>query len=157
MAKGDNVLVALVGTLGGKTEVLSLDGREGGELDVAVSKVESGNLLVEDLGENINLLLESTALAELDILGGESSVVGLEEHDLGKDLVGERAGHDERAVASGTAKVDETALSEEDEVAAVLHEETVNLGLDVLDRGGVGLEPSNVDLAVEVTNVCNAS
>jgi len=57
-------------------------------------------------------------------------------------------------VASSTAKVDETTLSKEDDVTAVGHEETVNLGLDVLDRAGVGLEPSNVNLDIEVTNVC---
>jgi len=58
-------------------------------------------------------------------------------------------------VASSTAKVDETTLSKEDDVTAVGHEETVNLGLDVLDRAGVGLEPSNVNLDIEVTNVAD--
>lgn len=38
-------------------------------------------------------------------------------------------------------------------MAAVLHEEAVNLGLDVLDALGVGLQPSDVDLNIEVTNV----
>jgi hypothetical protein len=39
-------------------------------------------------------------------------------------------------------------------VAAVGHQVAVNLGLDVLDGLGVGLEPGNVNLNVEVTNVC---
>jgi hypothetical protein len=56
-------------------------------------------------------------------------------------------------VASSTAKVDETALSKENDVTAVGHQVAVNLGLDALDGLGVGLEPGNVDFNVEVTNV----
>jgi hypothetical protein len=56
-------------------------------------------------------------------------------------------------VASGTAKVDKAALSEEDDVTARGHLEAVDLGLDVLDALGVGLEPGNVDLNVEVADV----
>jgi len=58
-------------------------------------------------------------------------------------------------VTGGTTKVDETSLGEEDDVAAVLHEEAVDLWLDVLDALGVGLQPGNVDLNVEVTNVAD--
>lgn len=142
-------------------------------------EVEKGDLLVEDLGENVDtdvhaldvgldlvlvdLLHEASDLigltlngaGELDVLLGELLVTGLVQHDLGKDLVGEGAGHDERAVASGAAKVDKTALSEEDDVTARLHGEAVNLGLDGDLLDGVGLEPGNVDLNVEVTNVAD--
>jgi hypothetical protein len=38
-------------------------------------------------------------------------------------------------------------------VAAALHDESVDLWLDVLDADGVLLQPSNVNLDVEVTNV----
>ena len=34
------------------------------------------------------------------------------------------------------------------------HEETVDLRLDVLHALGVGLEPGDINLNVEVTNVC---
>jgi hypothetical protein len=54
-------------------------------------------------------------------------------------------------VASGAAKVDKTALGEEDNVAAVGEGEEVNLRLDVDVLDGVGLEPGNVDLDIEVT------
>jgi hypothetical protein len=150
---GGYILVALEGTLDVKAEVLGLDGGEGRKLNVAVSQVEAGDLLVQDLGQNIDLGLELAALGKLDILLGELLVVALVEHDLGKHLVGEAARHDKGAVASGAAEVDETALSQQDEVAAVLHEEAVDLGLDVLDGLSIGLEPSNVDLNVEVANV----
>jgi len=58
-------------------------------------------------------------------------------------------------VTGGTSQVDETALGKQDDVAAVLHEEAVDLGLDGDNAGSVGLEPSNVDLTVEVANVAN--
>ena len=56
-------------------------------------------------------------------------------------------------MASGTAEVDETTLGEEDDVSAAGHLEAVDLGLDVLDSLGVLLEPRNVNLNVEVTDV----
>ena len=147
--------LGLEGTLGGETEVLSLDIGQGAELDIAVSKVELGNLLVEDLGENVDTDVESAGLGKGNVLLAESLVLGLVQHDLSKDLVGEGAGHDERRVTSGTAKVDKTTLSQEDDVAARRHEEAVDLGLDVLDRLGVLLQPSDVNLNVEVTNVAD--
>lgn len=117
-------------------------------------EVETGNFLIEDLRQNKDTSLELAGLGELDVLLTPSLVAGLVQHDLGEDLVGERAGHDERGVASSTAEVDETTLSKEDDMTAAGHQETVNLGLDVLDRSGVLLEPGDVNLDVEVTNVC---
>ena len=118
-------------------------------------QVKTGNLLVEDLGQDVDtdgLLARGT---ELDVLLAEDSILSLEEGDLSKDLVGERAGHDEGRVTSGTSEVNQTTLSQQDDVTAVRHEVTVNLGLDVLDGLGVGLEPGNVNLNVEVTNVAD--
>lgn len=152
--KGKSVHIGLEGALNGEAKVVSLDLGEGAELSLAVGKVETGDLLIEDLGEDGDANLELAGLGELNVLLAPGSVAGLVEHDLGQDLVGERAGHDERGVASGTAKVDQTTLGEENDVAAVGHEEAVNLGLDVLDGRSVGLEPGDVDLNVEVTDVC---
>jgi hypothetical protein len=149
-----DILVALEGTLDVEAEVLGLDVGQGGKLNVDVSQVEAGDLLVQDLGQDVDLGLELAALAELDVLLGKRLVVALEEHDLSKNLVGEAARHDEGAVASGAAEVDETALGQQDDMAAALHQEAVNLGLDVLYRLGIGLEPSDVNLNVEVADVC---
>jgi hypothetical protein len=91
--------------------------------------------------------------AELDVLLAKHRVLGLVQHDLGQDLVGEGAGHDKGRVAGGAAQVDQTTLGEQDDVAAIGHQITVNLGLDNLDRLGVGLEPGNIDFDVKVTNV----
>jgi predicted secreted protein len=147
--------VALVGSLNSETKVLGLNGAERRELSVDVRKVESGNLLVEDLGEDVDTNVELAGLAELNVLLAKGRIFRLVEHDLGEDLVGERAGHDERRVAGGTAQVDEATLSEEDDVAAVLHQEAVNLGLDVGNALGVGLQPRNINLNVEVANVAD--
>lgn len=90
------------------------------------------------------------------VLDTEREVLGAgPESDLGQDLVGERAGHDERRVASGTSQVDQSALSEEEDVASIGHGVSVDLGLDVGDGLGVLLQPCNVDFNVEVANVAN--
>jgi hypothetical protein len=56
-------------------------------------------------------------------------------------------------VTGGTSQVDETSLSEKNNVTAILHEVSVNLWLDVLDASSVFLQPRNVNLNVEVTNI----
>lgn len=80
----------LVGTGDRDVEVVGLDLGQGGQLDVELRQVSTGDLLVELLGEHVD--------AEGEELGGGP------ESDLGQDLVGERAGHDERRVAGGTSK-----------------------------------------------------
>ena len=155
MMQGMSIHIALEGTLDVQTEVVGLDRGKLGQLGVDVLQVKTGNLLVEDLGQDVDtdgLLARGT---ELDVLLAEDSILSLEEGDLSKDLVGERAGHDEGRVTSGTSEVNQTTLSQQDDVTAVRHEVTVNLGLDVLDGLGVGLEPGNVDLNVEMTNVAD--
>lgn len=116
--------------------------------------MEEGNLLVEDLGEDVDTDFLLAGGAELDVLLAELGILGLEQGDLSKDLVGEGAGHDEGGVASGASEVNKTALGQEDDVAAIGHQETVDLRLDVLHRLGIGLEPGNINLDIEVTNVC---
>ena len=147
--------VALERTLGRKAKVLGLDIAELRELDVAVCKVEKSNLLVKDLGEDVDTDIELASLAKLNILVTESLVGGLVEHDLGKYLVGEGAGHDEGRVTSGASQVDETTLGQEDDVTAVVHQEAVNLGLDAGNRLCVLLEPRNIDFDIEVTDVAD--
>jgi len=56
-------------------------------------------------------------------------------------------------VTGGTSQVNETTLSKKDDVTAALHEVTVDLWLDVLNASSVLLQPGNVDLNVEVTDV----
>jgi hypothetical protein len=56
-------------------------------------------------------------------------------------------------VTSGTSQVDKTTLSKKDDMTAVLHQITVNLGLDILNALGILLQPGNIDLNVEVADV----
>ncbi len=123
------------------------------EMSIDVGKVEQGDLLVQDLGQDVDTNVKLAGGTELGVFLAESRVGGFVQHDLSENLVGEGAGHDERRVPSGTSKVDETTLSQKDNVSAVLHQVAVNLGLDVLDRLGVGLEPCNVNFNVEVADV----
>jgi hypothetical protein len=58
-------------------------------------------------------------------------------------------------VACSTAQVDEATFSKQDNVTAALHQEAVNLGLDVLDGLGIGLEPSDINLDIEVANIAD--
>ena len=138
-----SVVVGLVRTLDGETEVVGLLGGELGELDVELGQVGSGNLLVEGLGEHVDT-------------EGVGLVVG-PKGDLGHDLVGERAGHDEGGVTGTASEVDQSTLGEEDDVSAGRHGESVDLGLDVDGLGGSLLEPGNVNLDVKVTDAGRVS
>jgi len=102
-------------------------------------QVQQCDLLVQDLGQDIHANLKLAGLAEFHVLVAKLLVTGLVQHDLCKNLVSERARHNERRVTGSTAQVDETAFSEKDDVTAVLHQVAVDLRLDVLDRLGVGL------------------
>jgi hypothetical protein len=150
---GGNLHVALVGTLDGEAEVLSLDLTEGAELNVDMGKVQLGDLLVKDLGQDEDANIKLVSLGKLDVLLAPGGVLVLVKHDLGEHLVSEGAGHDEGRVSSSAAQVDETTLSKEDDVTTRWHQEAVHLGLNVLDGLGVRLEPSNVNLDIEVTDV----
>jgi hypothetical protein len=133
--------VGLVGAIDGDANVLGLLSREDGEPGTKGVKVEAGDLLVELLGEDVNL-------AALVLVG----VALLPEFDLGEGLVGEGAGHDEGGVAGGAAKVEKASLGENDDTVALLEDELVNLGLNVHALGDLH-EAIHVDLVVEVTDV----
>lgn len=150
-----SVVVILEGTSLGQTHVLGLSIAHGAEVGVDVLQVEKSDLLVEDLGQSVDANVKLAGSAELDVLLAERLILGLEQHDLSQDLVGEGAGHDERRVTGSTTQVDETTLGEKDDVSAAGHLEAVDLGLDVLHGLGTLLEPSNVDFNVKVTNVAD--
>lgn len=82
-------MVGLVGAIDGDVQVTGLGLGQGGQLDIEGGQVGTGDLLVELLGEHVD--------TERELLGGGP------EGDLGEDLVGEGAGHDERRVTSSTS------------------------------------------------------
>jgi hypothetical protein len=94
--------------------------------------VGTGDLLVQSLGQDV-------------YSDGVSLGLG-PELDLGQGLVGERTGHDERRVSSGTSQVDQSTFSQEDDVSARGHGVTVDLGLDVGNGSGGGFQPGDVNL-----------
>ncbi len=51
--------------------------------------MEKGDLLVQDLGQNIDTDIKLTSLAELGVLLTKLLISSLVQHDLSKDLVGE--------------------------------------------------------------------
>lgn len=136
----------LVGPLGLDADVLGLVVRKHGELCSEMTKVEAGDLLVEVLGEDVDLALFVLIRVTLG-----------PQLELGEGLVGEGGRHDEGGVTSGAAEVEEAALSEDDDAAASVGElESVDLGLDVLaNDAGEGLEAGHVDLVVKVTDVAD--
>ena len=83
-----SVLGVLEGTLLANINVVGLLAREGRELGTEGGEMESGDLLVELLGEEVDL----TLLVLVGVgLGGVAEVVGLEEDALHEGVVGEVA------------------------------------------------------------------
>ena len=105
-------------------DVLGLVVREDRQLGPELVEVQRRDLLVEVLREDVHLLL----VAARGLL--------VPELELRDDLVGERARHDERGVASGAAQVEQAPLGEHDDAVAVGEDEAVALGLD-----GLALDP----------------
>lgn len=134
--------LTFVWTLGRKAGVVCLNSGHLLQLDSELGQVQSGDLLVEDLWQDV--------YSEWVL-----SLLGLPEGDLCKDLVGEGHRHDERRVSGSTSEVDQSSLGEKDDVVAVWHQESVDLGLDVRYRLGVCLEPGDIDFDVEVSNVAD--
>lgn len=148
-----SVDLGLVRTVDWDTQVVGLDISQLGQLSTQVVQVASGDSLVQDLWQQVDTDVELTSNTELRELRSELRVVSLEQSNLGQNLVRERTRHDKGGVTSGTTQVDQSTLSKQDQVTAVLHQESVDLWLDVNDGLSVGLQPGNVDLNVEVTNV----
>jgi hypothetical protein len=145
-----NCLISVVGRLewsfNWDAEVSGLFACELGEHDVELLQMGRGDFFVEDLWEHGEGWVGVARLGWLAIVPQD---------DLGHDLVGEGARHNERWVTSGAAEVHKTAFSEKDDVSAGRHLVSVDLRLDVLHRLGVGFKPSRVDFAIEVTDVAD--
>merc|ERR1712072_254489 len=92
------VVVTLEWAIRANIDVISLLLGEDGEVGTKGRKVQLGNLLIQTLGQEVHVVL-------VCLVGGVVPV----QINLGKSLIGEGARHDERWVASGAAKVEETA------------------------------------------------
>jgi hypothetical protein len=139
------VSVGLVRTVDWDANVFRLFIGKEGELGTKMVKMKTGDLLVKDLGKDVDL--------SVLVLLGVSLVPELQ---LSKDLVCERARHDERWVTSGASQVKKTSLGEDNNTASLNEFEAVDLGLDVDALGGL-LETVHINFVIEVTNVSDDS
>src|SRR4051812_28064787 len=123
------VVVGLVRALDRHADVGRLLGRELGELHAEAVEVQARDLLVEVLGQDVDLLVVLVVLGE--------------QLDLGDRLVRERVGHHERRVAGRIAEVEQAPLGQDDDAVAVGEDPLVDLRLDrhAPDAGGL-LEPA---------------
>lgn len=145
--------LALERSLDIKTQILGLFGRQAIQFGIDVFQMQQCDLLVQDFGQHVNTDGLLTALAELDVLLAKGLILGLEEHDLREDLVGEGAGHDKGRVARRAAQVHESALGQHDQMSSIRHQVAVHLRLDVGGGFGVSFDPGNVYFDVEMADV----
>ena len=110
-----------------------------GQFHADTIKVQTGDFLVQMLGQDIDLVLVFAGV--------------FPQFDLRQHLVGERRGHDEGRVAGGVAKVQQTAFGQQDQTVARRHLDHVDLFLDVGPL--VVLERGNLDFIVKVPDVAN--
>jgi len=114
-------VVTLERSLLANTNVVSLLFAELGQVGTESWQVEQGHLLVQLLGQQVHIVLVR--------LGGGVIAIKI---DLRQGLVGERAGHHEGWMASGTAKVEKAARGQHNDTMTIWEDKAVNLRLDVL-------------------------
>merc|ERR1719420_646760 len=108
-------------------------------------QVEASYLLIKFLGQQVYIILVLLCLLPV-----------LEEVQLRKRLVRERAGHDKRWVACGAPKVQKPAAREDNDAMSIRELEAVDLGLDVLNFDALeALKAGHVYLVVKVTDVAH--
>ena len=98
-------MLGLEGAGARQVQIIGLCGAECGQLDAELVEMEGRDLLVEVLGQDVDLVLVF-------------AVVG-EELDLGQHLVGEGGTHDKARVAGGAAEIDQPAFGQHDRPLAV--------------------------------------
>src|SRR3954452_5642668 len=117
------VVVRLVGPLDRHADVRGLLRAQLCQLRAERIEVQPRDLLVEVLGEHVDLVLVVVVLRE--------------QLDLGDRLVRERVGHHERRVAGRVAEVQQAPLGQQQDRMAVREPVLVDLGLDVDPLGGL--------------------
>src|SRR5436190_1927675 len=134
------IVIRLEGALDRHADVRGLLGAQRRQLRAERVEVQPRDLLVEVLGQHVDLVLVLVVLRE--------------QLDLGDRLVRERVGHHERGVAGRVAEVQQAALGQQQDRMAVGEPVLVHLRLDVDPLGDL-LQPGHVDLVVEVADVAD--
>src|SRR5213592_3048315 len=101
--------------------------------------MELGDLLVEMLGENIDLVFIAAMIRP--------------QLDLRQHLVGKGRTHYKARMPGGAAKIDEPSLGKDDQPLAVGEDDLVDLRLDFLPD--VIAQRADLDLAVKVADVAD--
>merc|ERR1740138_1180197 len=108
-------------------------------------QMQSGHLLIQCLGEQVNIVLVAFALLPV-----------FQEVQLAKNLVGEGARHHEGWVACGAAQVAQATRCKHDNAMSIWEDEAVHLGLDVINLDACQVfKCIHFDLVVKVTNVAH--
>src|SRR5258708_7308846 len=134
-----SVVIGLVGALRIDAEIFGLLGRQPGQLGAELFEMQRRHLLVEVLGQDIDLVF---------VLAGIGPQFELRQH-----LVGEGGAHHERGMAGAAAEIDQPSLGEDDEALAVGEDDLVNLRLDLFP--GIVAQRVDLDLAVEMADVAD--
>merc|ERR1719487_490553 len=139
------VRVRLVRTAHRHVDVIGLLLGEDGQLSAERAEMKTGDLLVELLRQQVNLV--GLVLA---------GVALLPELKLRESLVRERARHHEGGMPGRAAKVEQAARCEHDDAMSIREHVPVHLRLDVVNLDALGLlEALHVDLVIEVPDVAN--
>merc|ERR1740121_717804 len=104
------------------TNVIRLRFAELCELSTQGWEVQVSNLLVESLRQQVDIILVSPILLRVP-----------QKVKLTQNLIGERARHDKRGMASCTSQVEQTPCSQDDHAVTIREHEAIDLGFDVLD------------------------
>merc|ERR1719218_346537 len=108
-------------------------------------QMESCDLLVQKLGQKVDLVLVPLGLLPV-----------VQQIKLSKCLIGERARHDKRWVASGASQIQQSSAGQNNHTVSIWEHEAVDLRLDVLDPDALeALKSGHVNLVVEVADVAN--
>ena len=132
----------LVGAVDLDTDVVGLILHQGGQTNAQMVEMQARHPLVEQLRQHVDLFL---VLAGVVVQG-----------DLGEHLVGERRGHHEAGVPGRTPEIQEPTIGEHHDAVPIRELPLVVLRLDVdMVHARYLLEPSHVDLVVEVPDVAH--
>merc|ERR1712113_1319696 len=139
------VSVGLEGAILLHADIIRLLLRHPGKLGTQCWEVQIRNLLIEGLRQQIHIVLVSTVLLRVP-----------QEIELTQNLIGERAGHDERGMTSRTTQIEQTPSSQDNDTMTIGEHKTIHLRLDVLDLDAwEAFQAGHVNLVVKVANVAN--
>merc|ERR1719188_1592512 len=143
MRRSVPVCVALEGAVLPHSDVVGLLQRQLRQLGAQSGQVKAGDLFVQSLGEQIDIVLIPPVLLPVP-----------QQIQLRQNLIRERARHHEGRVPSGTTQVQQPARGKNDDTMTIREDETIHLRFDIFDLDAFqSLQSRHVQLIVEMTNI----